>query len=271
MASLPSQAIDDLLRTAQLQHEQYMRILSSLQDNVAPRRRERSDSRATGPEPFTPPLRALSGPTFITDGHSGASPLPLPLPRRPHRSATLETQDRQFSAPVTPNPNEGAFGRDEDVDVHFIPLLDLPGTTNPRPIEDLFGAVHNTLNNEHFTDERLFHHLKDTGTNFPDELKSLLGDVLKRREEIDMAVPFRDFAAYERGDYHVTSTFELYEVGRNAVGRKLSADMDIQTDTDLKYTGDAPFEGLDGIVDAPAVWNAIRDVNTDNQSVGRIT
>lgn len=271
MASLQSQTIDDLFRTAQLQHEQYMRILSSLQDNVAPRRRERSDSRATGPEPFTPPLRALSGPTFITDGHYGASPLPLPLPRRPHRSATLETQDRQFSAPVTPNPNEGAFGRDEDVDVHFIPLLDLPGTTNPRPIEDLFGAVHNTLNNEHFTDEGLFHHLKDTGTNFPDELKSLLGDVLKRREEIDMAVPFRDFAAYERGDYHVTSTFELYEVGRNAVGRKLSADMDIQTDTDLKYTGDAPFEGLDGIVDAPAVWNAIRDVNTDNQSVGRIT
>ena len=273
MATPQAQNIDELIKAAQLHHDQYMRTLTSLaslQDVSVPlRRRERSDSRATGPEPFTPPLRALSGPTFITDGHPGE----LPLLRRARRS-TLDIQDRPsftqeprgFSTSVTPNPNEGAFAHDEDL--NFIPLLELPGTIN-RHTQELPGAAHIALTQEHFTDQQLFHHLKDTSTNFPDALKSLLDDVLKRRDEIDMAVPFRDFAAYERGDYHVTSTFEVYEVGRNAVAKKLTADMDVQTD--LKYTGDAPFDGMDAIVDAPTVWDAIRDVNPENQSVGRIT
>lgn len=255
------QNVDELIRAAELHHEQYMRTLRSLQDAIAPRRRERSDSRATGPEPFTPPMRALSGPMFITD----SQPSSLPMLRRARRS-TLEGLDRpsftseppQLSS--SPNSHNGVVVQDE-----YIPLLELPTTVHPT--EHAPATAHHILTPMHFDDGMLLRYLKET--EFSVEIKSLLEDVLKRRDEIDMAVPFRDFAAYEREDYHVTSTFEVYEVGRDAIATKLSDDMDLQPE--IKYSGDLGFEGPDGIVDAPTVWEAIKDINSNAQSVGRIT
>lgn len=261
-ATIQSQNLDELIKAAELHHEQYMRTLRSLQDAVAPRRRERSDSRATGPEPFTPPMRALSGPMFITD----TQPSSLPMLRRARRS-TLEGFERpNFSTepPLlssSPNSNNGVVVHDD-----FIPLLELPGTTL-RATENAPAAPHLLLTPMHFDDSMLLRYLKEA--DFPGEMSHLLEDVLKRREEIDMAVPFQDFAAYEREDYHVTSTFEVYEVDRDGTATKLSEDLDLPPQ--IKYSGDVPYEGPEGIVDAPTVWEAIKDVNADAQSVGRIT
>ncbi|KPM33946.1 hypothetical protein AK830_g12627, partial [Neonectria ditissima] len=103
------------------------------------------------------------------------------------------------------------------------------------------------------------------------EMARLLDEAVRRRADVDLAVGFRDFAAYEREGY-VQSTFEVYEVGRDAVPVKLSADMDLDLDgTEVKYAGDGPYENAAIIVDAPTVWEAISHVNPGAQSVGRIT
>lgn len=257
-----AQRLDELTQTAEQHHEQYLRSLRSLHDGLGLRRRERADSRTTNPEPFTPPLRALSGPTFGTDCATGRHIL-----RRTRRS-TLEGAEQPSSIPEaagnlghTPNPNDGVFHHDDDFS--FIPLLDLAAATTAAPVA---GTVQRTLTPMRFADDRLLRHLRST--DFSDEMARVLDEVVKRRADIDTAVPFRDFAAFEREGY-VSSTFEVYEIGKNATATKLSADLD--GEGVVKYTGDVPFESPDGIVDAPTVWEAIKDINSDGQSVGRIT
>ncbi|POR33374.1 Uncharacterized protein TPAR_06436 [Tolypocladium paradoxum] len=87
---------------------------------------------------------------------------------------------------------------------------------------------------------------------------------------MDLALPFRDFAAFERESY-VSTTIEVYEVAEDATARKMSLD-DVGVEGGVKYNGDgAPYESPDGIVDAPTVWEALKGVNLDGQAVGRIT
>ncbi|KAK7422667.1 hypothetical protein QQX98_001455 [Neonectria punicea] len=238
------QALDDLIKAAEAHHEHYVRSVLTI------------------PEPFTPPLRASSVPTFGSD----AAPLGISLRRRP-RASTLETTAEQLT-PVTvsssPRSARAAFPPDDDV--NFIPLLDTPPDDHHH---HAVVPVRRPLTPMHWPDDALLRHLRDA--DFTPEMARLLEDAVRRRGDIDLAMAFRDFAAYEREGY-VQSTFEVYEVGRDAVPVKLSADMDLDLDgTEVKYAGDGPYENAAIIVDAPTVWEAISDVNPDAQSVGRIT
>ncbi|GKT55684.1 GTPase-activator protein for Ras-like GTPase containing protein [Colletotrichum tofieldiae] len=71
-----------------------------------------------------------------------------------------------------------------------------------------------------------------------------LADVIKRQAEIDENADFEAFAAYESQGY-VSSTFELYDVGKEGIPRP--------------------------IVDAPTVWNALKGIHADGQAVGLVT
>ncbi|KAH8735193.1 hypothetical protein BGZ61DRAFT_279721, partial [Ilyonectria robusta] len=267
--------LDDLIRAAEAQHEHHVRTLRSLQDGMTMRRIDSQPrSIITIPEPFTPPLRAL---TFASDaGHAASISVP---PRRRTRASTLETTAERPAMtpeirPLTNSPGGGhsaVFHPDDDV--NFIPLLDPTSASIPshgRYLEDeTFIPIRRPLTPMHFPDDELLRHLRDT--DFTPEMARLLEDAIKRRGDIDLAMTFRDFAAYEREGY-VQSTFEVYEVGRDSMPVKLSADVDIDLDgpLEVKYTGDGPYENAP-IVDAPTVWEAIGDVNPDAQSVGRIT
>ncbi|KAF4968789.1 hypothetical protein FZEAL_10342 [Fusarium zealandicum] len=261
----PAQALDELVRAADLYHDQYLRTLRSLQDGLAPRRRETIDSHA-----FTPPLRALSGPVFATDSSSLS-----PMYRRPRASTLESTKERPSFSPeprtLTGSPSgshRAVFTQDDDV--NFIPLLDPSGSTViPREVEDYaLNVIRTPLESMQFFDGSLLQHLREN--EFTPEMASLLDEVIKRRPDMDMSVPFRDFAAYEREGYN-QSTFEVYEVGRDSRLLKLSADNDIEDQPDVKYTGSGLYEATADIVDAPTVWETIREVNSGGQSVGRIT
>ncbi|KAF7531639.1 hypothetical protein G7Z17_g13714 [Cylindrodendrum hubeiense] len=267
------QVLDDFIRAAEIQHEHHVRTLRTLHDGMTMRRIDSQPrSIITIPEPFTPPLRAL---TFASDtGH--VAPLGF-SPRRRTRASTLEaTAERPALTPdvrpLTNSPGGSAVFSPDD-DVPFIPLLDATSASIPnngRYLDDeAFTPIRRPITPMHFLDDELLQHLRDT--DFTPEMERLLEDVIQRRADIDLAMSFRDFAAYEREGY-VQSTFEVYEVGRDAMPVKLSADMDIDLDgpTEVKYTGEGPYENPP-IVDAPTVWEAIGDVNPDAQSVGRIT
>ncbi|KAI8691250.1 hypothetical protein LRP88_08529 [Fusarium phalaenopsidis] len=257
------QALDDFVRAADLFHDQYVRTLRGLQDSLAPRRRETVEGA------FTPPLRADSGPIFATD-----SARLSPLHRRPRASTFESTRERpSFTAesrPFTSSPSgshRAVYTQDDDV--NFIPLLDSTGAATTREVEDYaLNVVRSPLKQMHLSDDVLLRYLRDT--DFAPEMASLLDEAIKRRADINLSAPFRDFAAYERECYN-QCTFEVYEVCRNLEMKKLSADSDSEDPSDVKDNCTEQEESPTDGVDAPTVWDTIRDVNMNSESVGRIT
>lgn len=267
------QAIDDLIRVAEVHHEQYIRTLRALHDGLAVKRVDcKPRSIVTIPEPFTPPLRALSVPTFGSEvGNSFA--------RRRPRASTLETTAERPTSltpdlrPLTASPGSNSHHIViSDDDVPFIPLLDETSALGlrRRQEDDTVIPIQRPLVRMYWTDDMLMNHLANT--DFTPEMEKLLEDVVKRRRDMDHAMSFRDFASYEREGY-IQSSFEVYEVGADTVPVKLSEDVDVDLDgpTEVKYAGDGPYENPPIIVDAPTVWEGIRHVNPDTRSVGRIT
>ncbi|EWG36981.1 hypothetical protein FVEG_00806 [Fusarium verticillioides 7600] len=273
-----SQALDDLVRATDNFREQYLRALTTLQDGLVAHRRDTAESHARSsismPEPygpFTPPLRASTGPTFASEASLS------PIFRR-GRAATLESTKERPSLSAEPQHFTGSpsgshrvvFAQDEDVSFIPLPLLDnTTATTTTREVEDYpHNIVRDHLGQADWADSQLLQHLKVE--DFTPEMAPFLDDIMKRRSEIDIDVPFREFAAYEREQYS-QSTFEVYEVGHNCKLTKLSADGDGDAQSDVKYTGEGPYEIPADNVDAPTVWETIRVVNRIGTSTGRIT
>ncbi|KFA75863.1 hypothetical protein S40288_01951 [Stachybotrys chartarum IBT 40288] len=245
MSSQPAN-VDDLLRLVEQHHEQLLRSLRGLHENTTPRRREQSDSRVVVSEASpSPPLRAAN---------AEAS-----QPRR--RRSTLEVQERPYYCP-SPRHHGTDFVPDEDLS--FIPLLDSASVS--RSADDVAPRCHGKLTPMSFSDDMLLGLLRNG--SFSEDMAKVLEGVLRQRDDLDLAVPFRDYAAAERDGY-IKTTFEVYDVSDEATAVKRNLDVDLPGP--VKYTGDGPNDSPDDIVDAAAVWETIKDVNTDGHSVGRIT
>ncbi|QLI67606.1 uncharacterized protein G6M90_00g043920 [Metarhizium brunneum] len=260
--------VEELIGAAEHHHEQYLQTLRSIQNVVGQRARERADS---------PPPRTLSHPTFFSpEPHTPNLHLLSRLQRT--RTSTLETTAERPSFYPSPKPvarstisHDSEFIPDEELS--FIPLLDAP-SAGARPAEelapppaDITSRTQKPLLPLSFSDDMLMRHLRET--EFDGPTATVLEEVVRRRPDMDLAVPFRDFAAFERESY-VSTTFEVYEVTADAEAKKISVDIDVQAD--VKYGGEGvPYQSPDGIVDAPTVWEAIKDVNSDGEAVGRIT
>lgn len=252
-----AQALDDLVRAADLYHEQHIRTLRALQDGLNVRYRDTISS-------FSPSLGATNGPVFASESLS-----PYPVLRRP-RASTLDSTVERPSLSNSPSGNSRPVITQDD-DINFIPLLDsnlLSASTTRRVEEYSFNIVKNPLGTITFSDQDLLRHLHST--DFSDKLTSLFQEVVKRRPDIDFALSFHDFAAYERESYN-SSTFEVYEITQDCRLSKLSMDADVEDQFSVKYTGSGPYETSTDVVDAPTVWETIRTVNPSGQSVGRIT
>ncbi|KAJ6782055.1 hypothetical protein PWT90_03873 [Aphanocladium album] len=289
MSNNDAKRIQELLQAVESRHEEYLRSLKSLYEVVPPAAAAPPPPRIAAPPPPvnkpasiaevpSPPLRAL---TFASDV--------LPTrPGRARRSSTLEAPERPslFAPsprpllPVTPTPNGGDFDGD---DISFIPLLDLrqehsqassgggggggnPSAASPtkavaRSIDTRTGKM---LAPVRFSDESFLTYLRDA--TFTEEMCAVLEEMLRRRHELDSAGSVREFAAYERETF-VSSTFEAYEITEDGAAAKMSIDVDGQDA--LKYGVD--IGPVDGVIDAPIVWDALKTVNASGDAVGRIT
>ncbi len=261
------QNIQDLIKALEHTHEQYIRSLRNLHAglNAQPRSRERADSRTITAFAPSPPLRA----------QTYASERSLAIPQRARRD-TADTQERLAYCPsprpfaTTANSNDSEFAVQDD-EFAFIPLLDMrpeqAAGQKRTPASISEPRTSNALTPLSFSDHELLTYLRDT--MFTDEMSEVLEETIRRRHEIDTALSFRDFASFERESY-LSSTFEVYEVSKDSKTIKMSIDIDAQGI--IKYAGDSPFDAAaDGIVDAPIVWDAIKNVNPSGESVGRIT
>ncbi|POR31507.1 Uncharacterized protein TPAR_08285, partial [Tolypocladium paradoxum] len=141
MAAAQPHNLEDLVRAVESHHEQYIRSLRGLHDGLAIRRRERADSRSTLPPAMTPPLRALTNPTFV-GAESGSNtnyysyvttspslPHPGHLASRPRRPTLETTAERPPSSlfPSSPRPlhdHQHDLAIPPDEELSFIPLLD---------------------------------------------------------------------------------------------------------------------------------------------------
>lgn len=277
--------LDDIVRTLELCQEQYLRSLRLLQEqiNQSPnqqtpaqqqhtvRRRERADSRITVQDvSFTPPMRAMSGPTFTsaTDVTNSLHPIQtLPLPGR---RSTLDTERPS----VFPSPRlsavNGEGGGLRDDDVPYLPLLDQSAVVTSPSIQmqqdDTPRAVI-PLATMSFEEGELLKYIRSADLGGP--LTKILEDTDRRETEIDTALSFRDYAAYEREGY-LSANFEIFEVASDASVQKTSVDIDAGQGI-ARIHPDVPFDGPIGVVDAPLLWDGIKDVNKDGDSVGRMT
>lgn len=253
--------LEELVRSVEHHHEQYLRSLHSFHESLSAHKRERSDIHGLA----TPPLRAL---TFTSDANS----ILLPRPRRD----TPDTHERPSCypspriLPLTPNLNHATgsgYGSIPDDEISFIPLLD-GSSARHNPVDGTSSQVHGILAPRSFSDEELIKQLRDSG--FYNEFSSRLNDKDEPLPpwEIDSMQTFRESATVEGGRFD-SSTFEVYEVGQDDRAVKTSLDVDVQGF--VKYAGDEPPESPEFIVDAPIVWESIKDINLDGQAVGRIT
>ncbi|KAL7918198.1 hypothetical protein ACQKWADRAFT_304764 [Trichoderma austrokoningii] len=258
-----STSLEELVKSVEHHHEQYLRSLHSFHETLSAHRRERSDVH-----PFaTPPLRAL---TFTSDANS------ILLPRL--RRDTPDTHERPSCyypsprvLPLTPGLNHAnggsGYGSIPDEEIPFIPLLD-GSSARHVAVDGTSSHVHGVLAPRSFSDEELIKHLRDS--DFCNDFSGRLDDKDEPLPpwEIDSMQAFRESAAAE-GERFDSSTFEVYEVGSDDRAVKTTLDVDVQGF--VRYVGEEPPESPEFIVDAPIVWESIKEVNFGGQAVGRIT
>ncbi|UKZ76338.1 hypothetical protein TrVFT333_004040 [Trichoderma virens FT-333] len=264
-------SLEELVRSVEHHHEQYLRSLHSFHEVLNLQKKD--DNRNNIVQGLaTPPLRAL---TFTSDANSILQMLPR------LRRDTPDTHERPPSCyptpkflPLTPNfPASGGHIIPDD-EIPFIPLLDQASTQGSRHLPADAATissshVHQIITPMSFSDDMLLRHLRDSG--FCEEFSGLLDDEDEplRPWDIDSPQSFREFAAVERERFG-SSTFEVYEVGEDA--RAVKTNVDVEVQGFVKYVGDdSSLEPADNIVDAPIVWEAIKDINPSGKAVGRIT
>jgi hypothetical protein len=265
MAAQPrsNTSLEELVRSVEHHHEQYLRSLHSFHETLSAHKRERSDIHGLA----TPPLRAL---TFTSDANS----ILLPRPRRDTPDTCTHERPSYYPSPrilpLTPNlnhPTGSGYGSIPDEEIPFIPLLD-GSSARHVPTEVTSSRVHGVLAPRSFSDEELIKHLRDS--DFCSDFSSRLNDKDEPLPlwEIDSTQTFRESAAAE-GERFDSSTFEVYEVGQDDRPVKTTLDVDVQGF--VRYVGEEPPESPEFIVDAPIVWESIKEVNHSGQAVGRIT
>ncbi|KAL7898141.1 hypothetical protein HDV63DRAFT_394494 [Trichoderma sp. SZMC 28014] len=256
-------SLEELVRSVEHHHEQYLRSLHSFHETLNTHKRERSDIHGLA----TPPLRAL---TFTSDANS------ILLPRSRRDTPDTSTHERPSGypsprvLPLTPNlnhPTGSGYGSIPDEEIPFIPLLD-GSSARHVPAEGISSHIRGVLAPRSFSDEELIKHLRDS--DFCNDFSSRLNDKDEPlpQWEIDSIQAFRECAATE-GQRFDSSTFEVYEVEQDDRAVKTTLDVDVQGF--IRYVGEEPPESPEFIVDAPIVWESIKEVNHSGQAVGRIT
>lgn len=262
MSSL-HQTPEDLLRAVEASHEQYLRNLRSLHEALAGsvRQRHRSDSRTSYTAP-SPLLRPTASPHL--------SPTTVYNTTFARQRSPSELREKQQTPPGALLKPHIPASLHSEYEVEYLPLLDLEHgnraaqTGSPEGNELANGLVrlHRPVERVSWTDQELLWHLKRT--SFSGGAEVALRKILEKRDEIDVETEFRSFAAFENEEY-VSSTLELYDVAADGSASPVGKQPDRQV------PGVQQVISPSQIVDAPTVWNALKEIHTGENTVGLMT
>lgn len=273
MAS-PQRSPEEVLRAVEYHHEQYLRSLRSVYGLPTASRMERTGSNKS--MPGSPPLPAvLTSHSSTTAGlshhqqeqpatprpqhaSSFGSDLAVPRPRR----LTNESHDpRQQQSPVVSGGLHhpllsGASGAniprslydietESDEESGFIPLL--PPSQAPPPTsassQPPIPSVQGGLSPASFDEQQLVDHVRAVDEAAAGTVAAL-GDVWRKREELDAGKVFDSLAFASHADELWTSTScEVYDVDRDGM---------------TMPRHDVRGNSAEDIVDAAAVWMTIK-------------
>ncbi|KAF9873510.1 GTPase-activator protein for ras-like GTPase containing protein [Colletotrichum karsti] len=257
---MSSPSTEELLKAVEASHEQYLRNLKSLHESMANAARERRDSRSSATLHPSPLLRPSHSPV--------QSPVQSPvLPSDATFQPTIRRARRSTLSDPTEKPQLGNEKKHvpssihSELDVEYLPLLDV---AIPRAGSDgsFTSPAPRLIERLSWTDAQLLNHLKRV--DFTGGTAIALADVIKRQDEIGENTRFEDFAAYESRGY-VSSTFELYDVDQDGCPRPVGKQ------SDQSPRGNSMMPSSSQIVDAPTVWNALKNIHADGKAVGLVT
>ncbi|KXH51869.1 hypothetical protein CSIM01_10755 [Colletotrichum simmondsii] len=258
---------EELLRAVEASHDQYLRNLRSLHDSLASAVRDRSDTKTTNHARQPSPLLQPSPSPVQSPGQSpplSSEATFQPALRRARRSTFSDPIEKRTLSSVVERKHVPASIHSE-LDVEYLPLLDIAG---PRSVNSSDGTLTSPptklVERVSWTDNQLLRHLKYT--DFTGGAAIALTDVIKRQADIDEDAVFEEFAAYESQGY-VSSTFELYDVDKEGSPRPVGKHPDRRPRGAAADAAPTPTQ----IVDAPTVWNALKEIHADGQAVGLVT
>lgn len=232
--------LEDILKSVEHHHEQYLKNLRLLLDAQATITR----AARTGSNDVTasPLLKAVSfGP--VSAQANGERP------RWPPNE----------SPKVKPASVDGfLLLNDEPGD--FLPLTPPSRTTSGKIPDSIVPTVSKLLPRESFTEAELVPHIRSIDEAH-DGTTTALGDVWQQRSELEPSTILGSFDSGE-GSRYESATYEIYEVGKDGTPKSKQLP-----------SGQASVAGMDGDGDNrdASVWSVLKDINGDGNAVGRMT
>ncbi|KAF7518516.1 hypothetical protein G7054_g13437 [Neopestalotiopsis clavispora] len=230
---------EELVKKVEEQHARYMKSLGELYESMG----ERSvEERPIVPSPPMKPISVTS--TFLGD----IPPISPDATRRPRR-LTNELGDRRALLPKNIPASLLSLDLDSD-DEDFTHLS--PSNTAPEPIIDDKICVQQSLPSHTYHDSELYFHIKESP--FPEATQIALGDVYRRREELELQNMFQLFND-QHDKLYDSAAYQVFDVGRDALARPRHP---------------AGNKDTDMILDAKTVWDSVKQINGEG-IVGRMT
>jgi len=235
---------DELIRAVQYQNE----LLQALLSEDAASSRDRAAARVNDYH-LTPPLHPVNSPPM---------PFEFQALSRPDRRLTFDATHAKH-VPASIHSTNSDHQEDEPL-FSPLPLLDTPPAAQPNPGQrnhqvTSTNTVTRCLEQMHLEDQDLLQYLRDNA--FTNGAGEALQEFLKKRDSgpgIDWAASFRNLAQYENEGEHWNSTVDVYNVGPDGIAQPVPRKSQLVDD-----------------VDAPTMWDMIKDVNYPaGQTVGRI-
>ncbi|WYZ34216.1 hypothetical protein EsH8_I_000492 [Colletotrichum jinshuiense] len=267
---MSTQSLDELFRAVEASHGQYLRNLRTLLDSLPSAERERTDPRTANilqPSPLLRPSHSpvqspVQSPTLLFDATFQST-------LRRARQSTLSEPIEKRQLPHGTERKHVPASIHSELDVEYLPLLDVLGPRGGGSSDSSLAlAASKPIERVSWTDGQLLRHLKRF--NFTGGAAIALADVIKRRSDIDESQDFETFAAYENKGY-VSSTFELYDVDKGGSPRPVGKQPDRRTRDAAAGAAAVAVISPSQIVDAPTVWNALKEIHADGQAVGLVT
>jgi hypothetical protein len=230
---------EDILKSAEHHHEQYLKNIRLLFETQATNTRiTRIGSNDVTASPL---LKAVSFGPVPSNGERS---------RRPTNESPRTQPVSVFDGLVLSGEESG----------DFLPLTSPSRTASAKAPDSLAASVSKSLPRESFSEQGLVDHIRSVDESTQDTVTAL-GDVWQKRTELDASNILTTFESGE-GSRYESATYEVYEVGRDGTPKPKQ----IQAEQPHFPGGDGDGDNRD-----VSVWGVLRESNSDGNAVGRMT